>query len=217
MELSPSWEPASYVAIQELPSNLWNLKFHCHVHKSTPLVSKPDRSSPYHPIVLSKTNFNIIHKPMSWSSSAKRLPHSCESFYTTKTSHYKQEIFLCEYPWVVLPALQKTHNRTLLFGRILLKHGRHFDYANQPLTMRMCICYLHCHEAGRWWYLVIHIKNLLRTLQLLYFHLWPIYWLIFILSTHLRLGLPSGLFPSSFPTNPICIPFLSHWGIQTLY
>jgi hypothetical protein len=44
---------------------------------------------------------------------------------------------------------------------------------------------------------------------------------ILILSTqlHLLLGLPSGLFPSYFPTNilcaflyPMCIPFLSHSG-----
>jgi hypothetical protein len=30
------------------------------------------------------------------------------------------------------------------------------------------------------------------------------------LSTHLYHGLPGGLFPSSFPTNPICIPLLPH-------
>jgi hypothetical protein len=30
-----------------------------------------------------------------------------------------------------------------------------------------------CHEAGLCCYLVIHMENLLRPLQLLYFHLWP--------------------------------------------
>jgi hypothetical protein len=43
--------------------------------------------------------------------------------------------------------------------------------------MRMRICYLDCHEAGLCCYLVIHIENLLRQLQLFYFHLCPIYWL----------------------------------------
>jgi hypothetical protein len=70
---------------------------------------------------------------------------------------------------------KRTHNRTLLFGSTLLKHGRHFDPRNQPLNIR--INYLDCHEAGLCCYLVIHIENLLRPLQLLYFHLWPIYWL----------------------------------------
>jgi hypothetical protein len=32
---------------------------------------------------------------------------------------------------------KKTHNRTLLFGSILLKHGRHSDYSNQLWT---CAC-----------------------------------------------------------------------------
>jgi hypothetical protein len=61
---------------------------------------------------------------------------------------------------------QKTLNGTLLFGSTHFKHGRHFDYWNQPLNMRMCVCYL-----------VIYIENLLHPLQLFYFHLWPIYWL----------------------------------------
>jgi hypothetical protein len=43
--------------------------------------------------------------------------------------------------------------------------------------MSMRVCYLYCHEPGLFWYLVIHIENLLRPLQLFYFHLWHIYWL----------------------------------------
>jgi hypothetical protein len=42
------------------------------------------------------------------------------------------------------------------------------------------ICYLPCHEAGLCCYLVICLENLLHTLQLIYFHLWPIYWLSFV-------------------------------------
>jgi hypothetical protein len=65
-------------------------------------------------------------------------------------------------------------NRMLLFGRTLLKHGRHFDYWNQPLN------YLNCQETRLCCYLLIHIENLLHSLQLFYFYLWPIYWLSLI-------------------------------------
>jgi hypothetical protein len=74
----------------------------------------------------------------------------------------------------------------LLFGSTNLKHGRHFDYWNQPLNMCMHICYLDCHEAGLCCYLVIHIENLLRPLQLFYFHFWPIYWLSLIVDWSTR-------------------------------
>jgi hypothetical protein len=40
---------------------------------------------------------------------------------------------------------QKTHNRTLLFGDILLKYSRHFDYRNHPLNMHMsCLAFKVC-------------------------------------------------------------------------
>jgi hypothetical protein len=69
----------------------------------------------------------------------------------------------------------KNHNKTLLFGSILHEYNRHFDYWNPFLILR--ISYLDCHETGLCCYLVIHIENLLRPLQLFYFILWPIYWL----------------------------------------
>jgi hypothetical protein len=78
---------------------------------------------------------------------------------------------------------KKKYNRTLLFGNTLIKHGRHFDYWYQPLNMFLHVCYLECHEAGLFCYLVIHIENLLCPFQVFYFHLWPIYWLSFVLST----------------------------------
>jgi hypothetical protein len=43
--------------------------------------------------------------------------------------------------------------------------------------MRMRLCYQDCHEAGLSYYIMMHMYNLLRPLQLFYFHLWPIYWL----------------------------------------
>jgi hypothetical protein len=55
-----------------------------------------------------------------------------------------------------------------------LKHGRHFDYWNQPMNMRMRAYYLDCLEVGPCCYLVIHMETILRPLQMFYFHLWPI-------------------------------------------
>jgi hypothetical protein len=79
-------------------------------------------------------------------------------------------------PFPPPPQKKKTHNRTLLFDSTRLKHGRYFDYWNQSLN-------LDCHEAELCYYLVIQIENLLRPLQLFYFHLWPIYWLSIVLGS----------------------------------
>jgi hypothetical protein len=129
-------------------------------------------------LFLDISSVNIDTLVLTSSSLAKHLPPSCEPLYTRNTSHRKYETFLYEYSlhWALSPT-KKKHNRTLLVVSILLMHGRHFDYCNQPLNMRMRVCYLHCHETGLCCYLVIHIDNLLRPLQLFYFHLWPIYWL----------------------------------------
>jgi hypothetical protein len=105
----------------------------------------------------------------------------CEPLYTTDTSHCEQETCLYEYPfyWVILST--KSHSITMLFGSAPLKHDRNFDYWNQSLNMRMRVRYLDSHEFGLRCHLAIHIENLLRPLQLFYFHMWPIYyWLSFV-------------------------------------
>jgi hypothetical protein len=59
-------------------------------------------------------------------------------------SHRKQGFFFgISFALSNFSHKKKPHNRTLPFGSILLKHGRHFDYWNQPLNMRMRFCYLH--------------------------------------------------------------------------
>jgi hypothetical protein len=117
------------------------------------------------PIHLSH-HFTSESNPAAQRNVCRVSAPSCEPLYMTNTSHRKQEIFLYECPlhWELFP-VKKTHNRTLLFGSKVLKNGRHFDYWNQPLNMRMRVYYLDCHEASLCCYLVIHIENLLRQLQ----------------------------------------------------
>jgi hypothetical protein len=147
-----------------------------HQHWYTCPIALPVRRNPQHRSLL--TCLSHFRTLVSTSSSSAELwPPTCEQLYVTDTFDRKQETFLYEFPlhWVLLPT--KRHNRTLLFGTTVHKHGRHFDYWNQPLNMRTRVCYLHCHEAGLCCYLVIHIENLLRPLLLFYFHLCPVYWL----------------------------------------
>jgi hypothetical protein len=91
---------------------------------------------------------------------------------TVHSKHLFTDILCIEYF-----RSQTMHNRTILFGNTLLMYCRHFDCWNQPLNMRMRVCYLDCHEAGLRYYLVIYIENFIRPLQLFYFYLWPVYWL----------------------------------------
>jgi hypothetical protein len=113
-----------------------------------------------------KYEFWLLSQPLSHLSSniiisATRLPRSCGQLYAINTSQRKQEINLYEYPlnWVLLPT--KKHSRTLFFVSIPLKHGRHFDYWNQPLNMHMRICYLCC-------YLVTYRKSIMSITAVLF-------------------------------------------------
>jgi hypothetical protein len=106
------------------------------------------------------------------------------------------------------------HNRTLLFGRTLLKHGRHFDYWNKTLNMRMHACYLYCHTAGLCCYLVIHTENLLHPFPPFYFHLWSNYWLSLVQKIHVIISQAMSLSPkrsssTSLNHKCVCIPFCS--------
>jgi hypothetical protein len=111
---------------------------------------------------------------------------SSETLYATNTSHVNRKHFFMNILYIESFCPQKTHNRILLLGSSLLKHSHHFDYWNQPLNMRMRVCYRDYHEAGLCCYLVVHIENLLRLLQLFYFHLWPIYWLSLVYLKNLK-------------------------------
>jgi hypothetical protein len=85
--------------------------------------------------------------------------------------------------WIsfVVSPFAPEHNRKLFFVSTLLKHSHHFDHWNQPLNMRMRVCDLDSYESGLCCYLVIHIENVLHTLQLFYFQLRPVYWIPLVL------------------------------------
>jgi hypothetical protein len=132
--------------------------------------------------LLSQPYMHVVGNQLLLSSVLERMCRpNCERLYAINSSAVNKKISL-RISFTLSPfAHEKSHNRTLLFRSILLKHGRHFDYRNQSLNMCMRACYLDCHEAGLCCYLVIQIENLLLPLQLFYFHLWPIYWLSLVI------------------------------------
>jgi hypothetical protein len=127
-----------------------------------------------------------IPPSVSISSSLREFFETILNHYPANTSTLNRILCDCTLYWDLLPI--KSHNRTLLLGITLLKHGLHFNYSNQHLNVRMRLCYLNCHEVGLCCYLVIHIENLLHPFQLFYFHLCPIYWLSLVATFDELLG-----------------------------
>jgi hypothetical protein len=91
---------------------------------------------------------NVYH-PVVNRFNQQTLPTSTRKYFFTNILYIEPS-----YP-------QKTHC-TLFFGSTHLRHGRHFDYWNQPLNILICFCYLDCHETVLCCYLVMNIHVLYR-------------------------------------------------------
>jgi hypothetical protein len=105
--------------------------------------------------------------------SAKSVPPRCEPLYATNTSQHKQETFLYECPlhWVLLTTKKAQQNDSL---RQYTPQAWSPFWLLKPASKHAHARLLpwDCHEAGLCCYLVIHIENFIRPLQLFYFHLW---------------------------------------------
>jgi hypothetical protein len=112
------------------------------------LIALPVRRNPQHRS-LSDSCLSHFRTSVSTSSSLREFLDPVVNRFTRQTlptvnrKHFFMNILCIESSWP-----PKTHNRTLLFGSICLKHGRHFDYWNQLLNLRMRVCYLVIHTES---------------------------------------------------------------------
>jgi hypothetical protein len=115
-----------------------------HQHWYTCPIALPVRWNPQHTCLVSATSAppfeplrhqGNICQPVVNRFTRQTLP-------TFNRNHFFMNI-LCIQSF----SPQKTHKSTVLFGIILLKHGRHFDYWNQPVNMSMRVCYVYTPQA----------------------------------------------------------------------
>jgi hypothetical protein len=71
-------------------------------------------------------------------------------FMRTNTSHRNQEIFFMNILCIQSFYPRKEHTTKSCSSVVyILKHGRYFDYRNQPMNMSMRACYLYFFIVGK--------------------------------------------------------------------
>jgi hypothetical protein len=96
--------------------------------------------------------FSTISEPPFQLHHQRNVCHPVVKRFKRQT--FPANIFL----WIFFALNPLTHKKCATERCvILLKHGRHFDYRNQPLNMRMRVCYGDFHEAGLCCYLVVRV------------------------------------------------------------
>jgi hypothetical protein len=106
--------------------------------------------------LLSQPLPHLVGHNVRFSNALERISRPCyEPLRATHTSHLNISL------WISFSlssfAHKKNHNRTLLFVSILLKHGRHVDYSNQPLNIRV-----HVYCVDSWSFTVLLPSDTLR-------------------------------------------------------
>ena len=197
MEQSPSWEANWFAASQEIPCILWNLKVHYCVHKCQSPVPTLSQLDPFHTLIshFLKIYLNIILPSTSGSSKwslSIGFPHQnavCTSHLPHPHTHTNTHLLT---PW----------------SRVLLEKLTG-SAASQEIprifgTRRFITVFTSAHHQPLSW------ANSIQSPKPP-----PTSWRsILTLSSHLRLGLPNGLFASGFLTRTLCTtlpsPYAQH-------